>query len=196
MRPLPKEWQEPPWEQALDTAACLTRVPRDATLTGMFLEAVAGAARQRGYEPKNARKKYTAFQRYPLLEHCSLLVEVAQHAMPQLSIRENLRKLGRGAAGTLVQSLIGRVVMGTAEGTLEMLRALAKSYVLHMRPASVDVVVLEPGRAVVRMADIYNFLDSHNVGVFEGLFRHAGVTGSVRLASYSPTEADFLCEWR
>jgi hypothetical protein len=77
-----------------------------------------------------------------------------------------------------------------------MLRALAKSYVLHMQPARVDVVVLEPGRAVVRMADIYNFLDSHNVGVFEGLFRHAGVTGRVRLASYSPTEADFLCEWR
>ena len=124
------------------------------------------------------------------------MTEVAQNAMPKLSMREALRRLGRGAAGTLVQSLIGRVVFGTAEGTLEMLRALAKSYVLHMRPGSVEVVPLEAGRAVVRLADIYNFLDSHNVGVFEGLFRHAKVTGRVRIASYSPTEADFLCEWQ
>jgi uncharacterized protein (TIGR02265 family) len=196
MRPLPNEWHEPPWEQALDAEAWLTRIPADATLTGMFLEAVAGAARQRGHEPRNARRRYTTFQRYPLAEHCALLVEVAQNAMPTFSMREALRRLGRGATGTLVQSLIGRVVLGTAEGTLEMLRALAKSYVLHMRPGSVEVVVLDTGRAVVRLADVYNFLDSHNVGVFEGLFRHAKVTGRVRIASYSPTEADFLCEWQ
>jgi hypothetical protein len=36
----------------------------------------------------------------------------------------------------------------------------------------------------------------HNVGVFEGLFRRARVTGRVRIASYSPIEADFLCEWQ
>ncbi len=196
MRPLPNAWHEPPWEQALDPEAWLSRIPKDATLTGMFLEAVVGAARQRGHEPKNARRKYTTFQRYPLAEHCALLVEVAQNAMPTFSTREALRRLGRGATGTLVQSLIGRVVLGTAEGTLDMLHALAKSYVLHMRPGSVEVVVLDTGRAVVRLADIYNFLDSHNVGVFEGFFRHAKVTGRVRIASYSPTEADFLCEWQ
>ena len=72
-----------------------------------------------------------------------------------------------------------------------MLRALAKSYVLHMRPGSVEVVALDTGRAVVRLADIYNFLDSHNVGVFEGLFRHAKVTGRVRIASYSPSRQIF-----
>ena len=92
-------------------------------------------------------------------------------------------------AGAIVQS-------ASITGTLEMLHALAKSYVLHMRPASVEVVPLDAGRAVVRLAEIYNFLDSHNVGVFEGLFRHARVTGRVRIASYSPTEADFLCEWQ
>jgi uncharacterized protein (TIGR02265 family) len=103
--------------------------------------------------------------------------------------------MGRGAPATLVNSLVGRVMLGSAEGPIATLRAMCKSYTVHMKPCELEVVELDERSAVVRMGQIYNFLDSHNVGVFEGVLHHAGVQGRVRIASYSPTEADLLCEW-
>jgi uncharacterized protein (TIGR02265 family) len=105
--------------------------------------------------------------------------------------------MGRGSPGALVQSMIGRVVLGSVEGPLEILRAMAKSYALHTKPAMLSVVEQEPGRAIVRAKDVVYFLDSHHVGVFEGVLKYAQVEDAqVRIHSWSETEADLLCEWR
>ena len=110
-------------------------------------------------------------------------------------LREGLRRLGRGAPHVLLQSTIGRVVLGSAEGPLATLEAMARSYAVHMRPASLVVERSGERGAIIRMTDIHNFLDSHNVGVFEGVMRHAKVEGTIKLRSYSRSSADFLCAW-
>jgi uncharacterized protein (TIGR02265 family) len=135
------------------------------------------------------------FQTYPLREHCELLVEVARVVHPELSLRLALRRLGRGAPYALVRSTIGKVVLGSVEGPLEILRAMAKSYAMHMRPSALDVEADGRKRAIVHLTDVHNFLDSHNVGVFEGVLKYAGVAGTVAIRSYSRTSADLLCAW-
>lgn len=165
-------------------------------MSGLFLGAVAQAAVRADRALPSARPGYTAFRRYPLREHCQLLVEAARVLFPDRTLREGLRRLGRGAPQTLLGSMLGRVVLGSVEGPAELLRAMARSYPLHMSPGTLEVVDEGPGRVVLALRDIHHFLDSHNVGVFEGVLRHAGIEGGrVRIRSLSPIHADLLCTW-
>ena len=195
MRPVPEQWQDPPWSAPLDVDALLRAIPADATMTGVFLAGVAEVGKQRGLALTKARDRYLPFQAYPLREHCELLVEVARLAFATTPRREALRRLGRGAPQVLLSSTLGRVVLGSANGPIEVLRAMAKSYALHMKPCTLEVLDEGSGRAVVRLAQVHNFLDSHNVGVFEGCLRYAGVKGEVRIHAYDRATADLLCTW-
>lgn len=195
MEALPSDWSEPSWTLPLDTDAAIAAVPEDATMTGMFLAALVAVASERGVELPSARPRYVAFQPYPLREHCRLLVELSRLGFPNRPLREALRRVGRGAPEVLLGSTVGRVVLGSVEGTVPILQAMAKSYALHMRPATLDVIQTGERQAVVRLNEVYNFADCHNVGVFEGVLRYAGVDGRVRIHSRSPTRADLCCDW-
>lgn len=91
--------------------------------------------------------------------------------------------------------MVGRVVLGSVEGPVATIEAMARSYAMHMRPSELAVEASGKSGAIIRVSNVYNFLDSHNVGVFEGVMRHASVTGTIRIASYTRTSADFLCAW-
>jgi hypothetical protein len=91
--------------------------------------------------------------------------------------------------------MVGRVVLGSVEGPLEALSAMAKSYALHTKPAVVSVEPLAPGRALIRLRSVQYFLDPHHVGVFEGVLRLAAVEGTVRIRPLGRSDADMLCEW-
>ena len=164
-------------------------------MTGMFLESAAALARSKGFEVPSARARYVPFQAYPLREHCRILVEVARAVYPNAPLREGLRKLGRGAPHVLLQSTIGRVVLGSVDGPHAKVEAMARAYAIHMRPATLTVSAAGPRSIVIHMSDVHNFLDSHNVGVFEGVMRHLDLAATVRIRSYSRSSADLLCEW-
>lgn len=197
VRPLPTTWNEPPWREPLDADAVIAAIPSSASITGVFLQAVAEMAKQRRVALPSARESYVSFRQYLLREHATLMVEAARACWPRESLREGLRHMGRGSPGALVQSMIGRVVLGSVEGPLEIIGAMTKSYALHTKPASLEVVQAEPGRAIVRATDVLYFLDSHHVGVFEGVLKYAEVEERrVRIHAWSDTEADLLLEWK
>lgn len=196
MEPLPATWSEPPWDAPLAAPALVDAIPPDATMSGMFLAGVVELARSRKVTLPSARPSYVAFRPYPLREHAQLLVEAARAVYPSETLRQGLRRIGRGAPRTLVASMIGRVVLGTVEGPVEIVRAMAKSYPHHVRPGSLEVVERGPGDLVVRLRDIHHFLDSHNVGVFEGVLRYAEVDGEVAIHAWSRTSADMRLTYR
>lgn len=195
LRPLPSTWSDPPWDEPLDAVALIQAIPSFATMTGVFLQAVVDRSRAHGAHLPS-RDHYVGFRRYPLREHATLLVDAARALWPGEPLRNALRRLGRGAPGALVQSIVGRVVLGSVDGPLEMLQAMAKSYAIHTSPGDVEVVPVGPRQVVVRMREIHHFVDSHHVGVFEGVLRLAAVDdGRVRIHRYSRIDADLLCEW-
>ncbi len=195
MATTPGRFTEPPWENPLDVEPYMRAVPHDATMTGMFLDGAAKLARDKGHTIRAARARYTPFQPYPLKEHCAILVEVAEAIFPRVPLREGLRRLGRGAPHVLMRSTVGRVVLGSVDGAIATIEAMARSYSMHMRPSTLCVEPAGPRAVIIRLTDVYTFLDSHNVGVFEGVLHHAGVNGTIRICSYSRTSADFMCAW-
>lgn len=192
----PLDWRDPPWEEPLDAAATIERIPSSATMNGLFLAAVTDLAKARGARLPSARESYVPFRPYLLREHATLLVEAANACWPDRSLREGLRRIGRGAPRTLLRSTLGRVVLGSVDGAHEAIAAMAKSYPLQTKPCSVEVTRVSHGACIVHMREVMHFLDSHHVGVFEGVIRHAGVEGSVRIHATSWCDADLLCEWR
>ena len=186
---------EPPWTAPLEIRTVLQTIPAAATISGMFIAALAGEAKRLGVHLPSARERYVPYSFYPLIEHAQVLVETCERIHPTLSIRQALRKLGRGAPTALVSSTLGKVVLASAEGVHEVVDAMAKAYPLNARPSRVEVLERSPGRAVVRLEEVHYFVDSHHVGAFEGALRYAGVDGRVLMASRGPASADFLLEW-
>jgi uncharacterized protein (TIGR02265 family) len=193
---LPTTWSEPPWGRPLDVARHLEAIPREATINGVFLSALFEMATARGAKLVARRDRYLPFRRYPLREHAELLVEASTACWPREPLRQGLRRIGRGSPKALVQSMLGRIVLGSVEGPRDVVRAMARSYPMHMDPGHLEVVELGPGELVVKLRDITSFLDCHHVGVFEGVLRHAGVEGDVSIHTHSVKDADFRLRFR
>jgi uncharacterized protein (TIGR02265 family) len=185
----------PPWDAALDPDLSIAKIPETATISGMFLSPLALEAKRRGIVLSSARERYVGFTFYPLREHARLLLEACARFYPDRSLRQGLRKLGRGAPNALIASTLGKVVLGSAEGPHDVIAAIAKAYPLNARPSRVTVLESTRGRSVVRLEDIYYFLDSHHVGTFEGALNFAGARGQVLIAKRGRAAADFLIEW-
>ncbi len=186
---------EAPWAAPLDVEAELRAIPASATISGMFIAPLAVEARRLGLTLPSARERYMAYRFYPLAEHARMLVETCERVFPHMSLRQALRKLGRGAPKALVTSTLGKVVFAGAEGVVDVIDALAKAYPLNARPSKVALIERGVHRAIVSLDDVHYFLDSHHVGAFEGALRYAGVEGRVLLRLRGKASADLLLEW-
>ncbi|MDB4987683.1 MAG: hypothetical protein JWN04_2861 [Myxococcaceae bacterium] len=186
---------EPPWRAPLDVPAVMRAIPETATISGMFMAPLAEHARRLGKPLASARERYVPFRFYPLREHATLLVEMCAKHYPTTPLRQALRRLGRAAPTALAASTIGKVMLSSASGVEDMIRALVKTYPLNLRPGRLEVIEFGHRSVTLRLEEVYYFLDSHHVGTFEGIMKFAGKEGTVRICSYSATAADFVCTW-
>lgn len=190
------EFVEPNWSVPLDGQKVLLSIPESATIAGMFLEPIAKEARRKQVKLPSARDRYVAFRFYPLREHVRLLLEACALFYPDRPLRLALRSLGRAAPAALLTSTLGRASVGSAQGTLAIIEAMAKSYPVNLPGSNVVLLHQTKGECIVRMQGVTYFLDSHHVGVFEGVLRYAGVSAeSVLLHARSVSDADILCRW-
>lgn len=186
---------DPPWDDPLDVDAVLARIPANEVIKGMFLQPMIAAAKAKGLTLPGARDRYVAFQDYPLREHAELLVTSARTMYPQLSLRQGLCRLGRGAQAALTSSTVGRVIWSTAIDAPTALAAIAKAYGVAHPTSDVSIVDTAPQRVILRVARIWWFLDSHHVGCFEGAMKSVGVEGTVKLALTSWSDGELACTW-
>ena len=191
-----QDFAEPPWNSPVDVPRVLRAVPDDGTVAGMFLQSTVDGARRLNTVLPSARERYRPFGFYPMREHVQLMLEVAPVAFARVPLRTTLYKLGLLAPRALLESTLGKVVLGSATDVEMVLSAMARTYPLHIKPSHVQMVEYKPGRAVIRLEQIHFFLDSHHVGCFEGALRFAGQRhGKTRIHAYSNTSADFLLTW-
>ncbi|MFO0658534.1 MAG: DUF2378 family protein [Polyangiaceae bacterium] len=186
----------PDWEAPIDVEHAIQNTPAGAVIKGMFLAPMAAELRRRGQPLDGQRERYLGFQDYPLREHMRLLVHCARVFYPELSLRQGLRKLGRGAVLAFLESTIGRVTWAAADGgPPALLQALARAYSVTMTGADVSVLELSATSARLRFVSVYSYLDSHHVGIFEGALRSAGYRPTVRVKVISQADADFALEF-
>ncbi len=193
--PAASAFVDPPWSRPLDPMAVLQTIPASSTIAGMFFLAALEGARRRGVTLSPSRDRYLRFGFYPLAEFVPLLVEAAKKFYPERSLREALRAIGHAGPAAFSASVLGKVTLGAAEGVHAAVRAIASTYAINVPGSRCDVLESSQRSAIVGLRDVYHFLDSHHVGVFEGTLNYAGVSGRVRIASQNATSADLLLEW-
>jgi uncharacterized protein (TIGR02265 family) len=193
MRPEP--FIEPPWDDPVDAAAVLRAIPADATIKGMFLLPLVDAARKIGLDLGLPRDRHLPFGDYPVREHAHALHLLARTMFPQVSIRKGLRRLGHPVVDTLRATTVGRVVWSSASDIEAALHAVSKAYTLTCSRARASLAELTPTHAIVRFDDVDWFLDSHHVGVLEGVLAACGMKGNIKVRLDSPVSGDFLCSW-
>jgi len=191
----PNEFVEPPWGAALRAEACIAEIPEDATIAGMFYLALSDGAKRRGVELTMPKPRYVAFGFYSLREFARVLVQAAQLFYPGRTLRQALRALGALGPKAFAGSTLGKVTLGSAEGTQAAVTAIAKTYEINIRPCRCSVLKSEGRRIQLGLENVHHFLDSHHVGVFEGTLEHAGTPGRVRIASRGRSTAELLLEW-
>jgi uncharacterized protein (TIGR02265 family) len=192
---------EPPWDAPFDTEAYLRTVPQGALIKGLFGATVMAAAKQRGITLANAAaEKYLPFKDYPLVGHNRLLIEAATTFWPEIPLRQGLRKIGRAAVGSLLETTFGKALLGglTQPDTVKIaLTSLARAYATTLSKPTPVVDVVETGdrSVLMRVRDAWVFLDSQQIGIIEGLCRLCGTRATVRLAIDGPANAELVCEW-
>lgn len=185
---------EPTMTGALDVDAYLALVQPGATVKGMQFQGLLDECALRG-RPIPGRR-YVAFRDYPGEELVELLALCAERLHPSEPPREGLRRLGRIAYPTLRRSLLGKIVFGAVGSDIPMLLSLVtKAYGLSGSTGRASVLEVGEREAIIRLEEIYTFLDAWHVGILEGAVTTYASDPVVRIRPLSPTSADFWVRW-
>jgi uncharacterized protein (TIGR02265 family) len=188
-------FHDPPWGAPLDAAAVLADISDQAAIAAMYFLALSEGAKRRGVSVPGFRERYLPFSFYPVTEFAPLLVLAAERFYPERSLRQGLRAIGKMGPSVFLESTLGKVTLGSTEGALAAIEAIAKTYSINSRPAQCTLRDVSDKSCVVGMSQVEYFLDSHHIGVFEGTLEYARVAGRVRIASRDAKSADLLLEW-
>jgi uncharacterized protein (TIGR02265 family) len=192
---MPSDFVAPDWDAPLDVAAYIDGMPPNARIKGMYATAIAEGARAAGIVLPAARARYLAFQDVPMREFTTLLLEAARAFFPEATLRSGLRRLGRSSHGIFAQSIVGRVVLSTANDLPGALSACAKAYAISLPPSHAELREVTGGRAVFALTSVYNFLDSHHIGVLEGIAHACGVHVKSRVKLSSLFDGEIELTW-
>jgi uncharacterized protein (TIGR02265 family) len=192
---------EPSCDAPLDAEAYLRAIPPGALIKGLFAATVNAAAKQRNLTLSRSADRYLPFLEYPLVDHNRLLLEAAKAFWPELPVRQGLRKIGRAAVTSLLETTFGKALLGglTNPDTVTLaLTSLARAFTTTLSKPTPVVEVIETGpqSAILKMHDVWTFIDSQQVGIIEGLCKLCGVRAHVGVAIDGPASGEFACSWQ
>jgi len=180
----------------LDLAAHLALSPRHGKVKGMFFRRVIDETRAVSGRVI-ASRSYFPFSDYALSEWITLLHDAALYAYPHEPIRAGLRRLGRTMYATFVESMVGKVVFSVAAGNvMQALPLYPKIWSVVSNHGTAAVDELRPGRVVIRLRHVWDFVESFELGALEGGMSFFGVDADVKVAVLGPSDADYEVTWR
>jgi uncharacterized protein (TIGR02265 family) len=190
----------PSWDAPLDTEAYLRTVPPGALIKGLFGASVAAEAKRRGVALAHSSGKYLPFLDYSLVDHNRLLIDAATAFWPELPLRQGLRKIGRAAVQSLLETTFGKALLGgltQPEAVPRALASLARAYTTTMSKPTPWVELTETGErsAIFKLRDAWVFHDSQQIGIIEGLCKACGTRADVRFFMDGPASGEFACSW-
>ena len=152
----------PSWDAPFDAEAYVrARCPEGRSSRGSLPRAtVAAEAKRRGVTSRHAGEKYLPFLDYSLVDHNRLLVEAATTFWPDIPLRQALRRIGRAAVQSLLQTTFGKALLGGLTQPDTVVRALAslgRAYTTTLSKPTPSVEVIEPGErsALRRLRDAW-----------------------------------------
>lgn len=191
---LPPGFVRPDFSAPLDVDAYLSTVPARATVKGMFFQDIVDALRDVGKERAGVR--YHAFHDYSLRDFMVFLVDAARELHPDVPTREGLRRIGQKAYPVFADTRLGKVVFGVLGSNLAVIMKMAaKGYALSLNVGRAETLDSGNSHTRIHLKEIYCFIDSYQVGVFEGAILAAKRTPDVSMRLISNSEAELLAQW-
>jgi serine/threonine-protein kinase len=167
----------------------LRRVPSGATVKGMFFLELQRVAGQAGVWPKVletagvAERRYYNFRDYPMVDNLRLTAAVATHVHPGVAQGNAIRHLGQTALDVVLGSHIGRAIFGGEGRDLEPLFLRGpRAYKLLLGVGEVTSEKVSSSVFRFHAKNFPAFLETYQIGVIEGVLRHCGRSGQVRIA--------------
>lgn len=173
----------------------IEETPTSCTVKGMYIVGVLQALENRGIEPREPMR-VQQFKDYPLTQYMELLLDAALTLYPESAPKEGLRRLGQLAVPTFSHSIVGAVIMSTVGRSWEMcLKMVSRGYELSLKPGKAVVADMTSTTALVQLRGVWNFGDSYQVGVLEGLMHSCDMIGQVTVQVISRADTDLRLEW-
>lgn len=187
----------------IDVDACLRACPSSAETLGTYFQfAVAAVEKELGQIPETLfagleRRRWVAWQRYPLAAFMRLAVNAAQIATPNLPLGEGLRRIGWMAYPSFASTMAGRVVLFAAGEDMDALfTVLPRAYDVSLTRGTARATRVGERHWCIELRDLHNFAGTYHLGVMEGALRARGVSGTVLVRSRPrPTDVDFDVRW-
>jgi serine/threonine-protein kinase len=167
----------------------LRRLPSGATVKGMFFLELQRLSEQASVWPQVletagvAERRYYNFRDYPMVDNLRLTAAVAAHVHPTIARGDAIRYLGRTALDVVLGSQIGRALFGVDGRDLEQLFLRGpRAYKLLLGVGEVTSEKVSSSVFRFHARNFPAFLETYQIGVIEGVLRHCGKTGQVRIA--------------
>jgi uncharacterized protein (TIGR02265 family) len=180
----------------------LRRLPAGASCRGLFFQGTIRHVQRIAPDVDLARaaglqeRRYVSFSNYPYGDFLRLNAAGARIVKPGRTA-EGLRELGVHAYDTLLESQIGKVVLGAFGKSFEyVVMAGARGYAVSLSFGKVEAERVAPQHVRYRFHEMPAFLDTFQRGVVEGAMRACGVTGEVRVTSDDVASAVFDITWQ
>lgn len=196
-------FREPRTDCPVELEAHLKLLPPGATCKGMFMRDLLGMVRKHAtaeevaLRAKVTPRRYLAFFDYPMTENVPLTVEAAKLLSPGQATAKGLRLLGRACFRSFLSTTPARILMSLAGagdvGAVFMLTP--KSYAMSVNYGRISVERISDRCVHVAMNDYPSFLETYQVGIFEGVFDHFKVEGRVRIALTDLANATIELTW-
>jgi serine/threonine-protein kinase len=187
--PFGSGFHEPDFEAPVDLEAHLGTLPPEATCKGLFLADLVQQACKVTTEhdlfrnAQIAERRYVGFRDYPLGEGMALAITSARVLFPRYPLGEGLRRVGQTTFDALMATHIGRSLFGILGRDVEpILLAAPKAFKLMTNVGQIGVEKTGSRTFTLRAQDFPCFLETHQVGVLEGVLRYCGERGRIQIA--------------
>ncbi len=188
-RPFGPGFHEPDFEAPVDLEAHLALLPPDATCKGMFCLDVLQQASRVTTEREIFRaaqlpeRRYVAFRDYPLAENMKLTVAAGRALYPRYSTGEALRRMGQATFEAVLATHIGRALFGILGRDVEpILLTGPRAFKLMINLGQLTAEKTSFRTFTFRAHAFPALLETFQVGVLEGVLRHCGERGRIRIA--------------
>jgi uncharacterized protein (TIGR02265 family) len=137
-------------------------------------------------------RRHIPFRDYPLADGLRLAITVARVLYPRYPLGEGLHRLGQTTFDAVLGTHVGRTIFGALGRDVEpLLLSCPKAFQLLVSTGRITCEKTGFGTFALRAASFPAFLETYQVGVLEGILRHCGERGRIRIAIDDLTSATF-----
>jgi uncharacterized protein (TIGR02265 family) len=183
------ELAAPDFAAPVELSAHAALLPSGASCKGMFfLDLLRAGRRQRSSAELHALaglpdRRYLTFRDYPTRDFLALALATARSAYPNVPVGQALQRLGQAAFEALMESHLGRTVLGALGRDVEgLLLGLPRAYQLLVSFGEMTIEKTAHRVYLLRVRRFPVFLGTYQVGVVEGALRHCQQRAQVRVA--------------